>query len=125
MNRLVCTNKDAVRPEMLPPTRREGGGPARVLFIHGYELGFGTTGRKVDHRTDASVLLAADAVAFASRWAMDSAVKDYGVDAAKCFLHRPCARVSPLHQLSPLAGPTAKIVFVGNDWERKGGPRLL
>jgi glycosyltransferase involved in cell wall biosynthesis len=37
VNRLISTNIDDVRPDRLPPPRREG--PARVLFIHGNILG--------------------------------------------------------------------------------------
>src|SRR5690606_7037458 len=47
MNRLVCTNLDPVDHASLPPARREPGGPARVLFLHGLELGFGSTTRRL------------------------------------------------------------------------------
>ena len=38
VNRLISTNLAGVRPDRLPPPRREG--PVRALFIHGNILGF-------------------------------------------------------------------------------------
>lgn len=242
MNRLVWTGSQPITPDQLPPARRSGGGPARILFIHGMEYGFRTTagqlekycagrpdidavhaclplpvwaralgkelpkalrgwdfhntrmtwafgrfvgaamrrnfpldrfdvvhimtreragflrrppGRrpaspkfvvnvdttllswdrayqitrtapKVDYATDRRVLRAADAVAFATRWAMQSGIDDYGLDPARCILHMPCVPMTGLARTpgSRREGPL-RIVFIGNDWERKGGPRLL
>ncbi len=80
----------------------------------------------VDASTDRRTLCAADAVAFASSWAMRSGIADCGVDPARVILHKPCVRVTsgtPRPALPP--GQIRKVVFVGNDWVRKGGPRLL
>lgn len=244
MNRLVCTNLDPVDPASPPPARREPGGPARVLFLHGLELGFGTTTRflidaaaeradidavhiklkltgvrrllsarspvpvgrwdlrawrsfyawrsvlrpligpggrpslplerfdvvhimavqralaipalagrtaaklvvNVDATTVAydrafglrssapplevglerRIFRAADAVACASRWAMDSVERDYGAARERLFLHMPCVPVGEMRERRVRGpGEPLRIVFVGNDWERKGGPRLL
>src|SRR4051812_48975134 len=60
MNRLVCTNLDAATPASqaaLPPAHGASSPaarspqPARILFINGQELGFGTTGRNLQHYT--------------------------------------------------------------------------
>lgn len=73
-----------------------------------------------------------DAVACASNWVLESVVGDYGVPRNRAFLHMPCApRLEGAQPRSPDAhlrrGPDAplRIAFVGNDWDRKGGPRLL
>lgn len=241
MNRLVCTSTAAITPDQLPPTRRAPGAPARVLFSHSADLGFGTTSRtlvefaasrpdidavhitlpltilqrawgkelpkrlngwdfhntrmtaafsrplihacqtalrpehfdvvhimtreragivlkpwaraagspkyvvnvdttlrswdeayeirrtapKLDYATDDRVLRAADAVAFASRWAMNSAIDHSGIDASRAILHMPCVRANLGTPRTTRAQGPLHIIFIGNDWVRKGGPRLL
>lgn len=77
---------------------------------------------------------ASDAVACASQWVADSVMRDYGVPAAKVFLHKPCARlpegatprVPDAHVRRAATGDAKlRLVFVGNAWVRKGGPRLV
>jgi len=73
---------------------------------------------------------AADAVACASNWVADSVVDDYGTLRERTFLHMPCARRLPgALPRRPDAhigrAGLLRMAFVGNDWERKGGPRLL
>lgn len=75
-------------------------------------------------RRERDVCRAADAVACWSMWALDSVRDDLGVEAKKLFLYRPCPRVAPAKGSSDKGGKL-RIVFVGNDWERKGGPRLI
>lgn len=85
----------------------------------------------IDRAMDRRILLAADAVAFASRWAMDSAIDAYGLPRERCILHMPCVptldvacedRTDESRRESD--GPL-RMIFIGNAWERKGGPRLL
>jgi glycosyltransferase involved in cell wall biosynthesis len=69
---------------------------------------------------------AASAVVCMSFWAADSVVHDYGVPAARVHVIR--AGVN-LHRFRPRAGvrdegPT-RLLFVGNDFRRKGGFELL
>ncbi len=47
MNRLVCTSTDAIEERQLPGRTRAG--PARVLFLHGMEVGFATTAGNLEH----------------------------------------------------------------------------
>lgn len=49
MNRLLCNSSDAISEQSLPPRTRERGGPARVLFLHGMEVGFSTTTANLEH----------------------------------------------------------------------------
>lgn len=70
------------------------------------------------------------AIACASRWVADSVVGDSGISPERVFLHMPCAaRLPGVVPRRPdahvgRAGPL-RMIFVGNAWERKGGPRLL
>jgi len=243
MNRLVCTNLDAIDPASLPAPRREPGAPARALFLHALKLGFGTTTRNItaaaatrddldavhcnlritglpdlignripdrlgrwtfsglrqmhawrmvlrpligrgersvfpldrfdvvhimtvqrallltalagrpgprfvvnidattvafdrafEIRTSAPrpeiaverrIFHAADAVACASRWVLESVRDDYGVPEDRLFLHMPCVPAIATAPRTPDPGRPVRLVFVGNDWPRKGGPRLL
>src|SRR5262249_5746338 len=50
-----------------------------------------------------------------------SLIEDYGADQERCFITRA---PQPLIDPRPHA-PSGSILFVGNDFERKGGPELL
>jgi glycosyltransferase involved in cell wall biosynthesis len=100
-----------------------------------YDRAFGLTRPRWAWEVEAErrILRAADLVACWSRWSSDAAVLDEGVDPARVVLHKQCAFVDPsgirTHDDSPPRGtpgaPPVRLVFVGNDWERKGGPRLI
>lgn len=85
----------------------------------------------LDARLDREILRAADAVAFASRWAMSSGIEDHGLDPARCILHMPCVptpKVTPpvtRESIAAREGAPVRMVFIGNEWKRKGGPRLV
>lgn len=66
------------------------------------------------------------AIACASRWVAESMVNDYGVQKDKLILHMPCARGGP-DSRSSAGRPEGlvRMIFVGNDFVRKGGPRLV
>lgn len=76
-----------------------------------------------------SILNGCDLVTTMGHWALDSAIKDYGVPAAHGLWTPPTAE----NNVQPRAvawdqEPTKRlprIVFVGNDWLRKGGKLLL
>lgn len=95
---------------------------------------------KPDVAWEGRVVRSADLIASISRWSADSCVRDLGLDPSRITLHKPCV-IRPddcprrQHDETPIRGtPEAlaqgtsglvRIVFVGNDWDRKGGPRLL
>jgi hypothetical protein len=90
----------------------------------------GNPDAKVEH----VIFRHADLVAAASRWCGDSVERDSGVPRSKMTLHKPCARRRPglpfrTHDDAALrgtpGGPKIRIAFVGNDWVRKGGEKLL
>ena len=60
-----------------------------------------------------------------SEWAAESLVSDYGADRSHILVAHPGAANSffEIARSEPRARPT--ILFVGGDWERKGGPALL
>lgn len=85
-------------------------------------------------RAERPILRSADMVACASRWVADNMVADEGVDPDRIILHKPCAIRAPglptrTHDDHPPRGtpgaPPVRIAFIGNDWDRKGGPRLV
>ena len=64
-------------------------------------------------------------VVFSSQWAADSAINDYGIDDGKVLvvpmgpnLRRIPSRESVLHQKD---ASVCKLLFIGVEWERKGG----
>jgi hypothetical protein len=75
-----------------------------------------------------------------SLWAADSVRDDYHISPSKVFLFHPtpsvafteaaatardARRASLLRLAAGEPGDPIRIVFVGHDWDRKGGPRLL
>jgi glycosyltransferase involved in cell wall biosynthesis len=67
-----------------------------------------------------------------SRWAADSAVMEMGVSPERVVLHKPCIDRPVQPPSAPTPSPErddparrVRIAFVGNDFERKGGDRLL
>jgi glycosyltransferase involved in cell wall biosynthesis len=60
-----------------------------------------------------------------SQWAADSLVADYGADPARILVAHPGAPPAFFAiPREPRSGPV-RILFVGGDFERKGGPELL
>ncbi len=73
------------------------------------------------------VFAAADLVVATSRWAGDAARADFGVAEERLLvspLRLPRSFAAGLPMADPVHRP-ARIVFVGLDWRRKGGHRLL
>lgn len=80
--------------------------------------------RSID-RIEKRVLDAASFVASMSAWAAESAVRDYGVDRSKVIIVRNAVPIAPVPARGSTPGEPVRIAIVGNDWVRKGGPRLL
>jgi hypothetical protein len=59
-----------------------------------------------------------------SSWIGDSLRSDFSVPAERIRVVPPSLPIAPRPPARP-AGSTPRILFCGNDWERKGGPRLL
>ena len=60
-----------------------------------------------------------------SSWARDSLVQDYGVEGHKVEVLAPGVDLSLLRPGPEKGSSPAKILFVGGDFERKGGQKLL
>ncbi len=62
-----------------------------------------------------------------SRWAADGILKDYGVDPARMHVVLPGANLNhwPFVERTERARGPVRILFVGGEFPRKGGPRLL
>ena len=89
------------------------------------------------YRMNRTALQAAVALVTWSAWAKRSLVEDYGVDPARVTVLAPGAndaffevgrqrleRASALDAADRRSGPV-RLLFVGGDWGRKGGPELL
>lgn len=74
-------------------------------------------------RAERRVLGAADRLFSFSHWSANSASNDCGVPADRVSVIPPSVAAGPEkpHQDQKLA----QIIFIGNDWDRKGGPALL
>ncbi|HEX7652029.1 MAG TPA: glycosyltransferase family 4 protein [Verrucomicrobiae bacterium] len=71
----------------------------------------------------------ASALIYASQWAANSAVQDYGVDARKVHVVPFGANLAVAPTSQEVIGAIAsrdsailRLVFIGREWERKGGP---
>ena len=79
------------------------------------------------HNVDQKVMDRADIIVFCSQWAADSAIKDYGCRRDKVYViplganfdFSPSREVV-LHERQKETN-ILKLIFVGSDWERKGG----
>lgn len=98
------------------------------------EFGWRRSPFNLDARIESKILRSADLVACWSRWAADSVARDCGVNPDRIILNKSCATIDPTapfrtHDETPMRGTPeggpVRIVYVGNDWERKGGPRLI
>jgi glycosyltransferase involved in cell wall biosynthesis len=79
------------------------------------------------HTVDRFVFPRCDLITCMGWWAGNSARDHYGALAERVMLVPPTTveiPIAPFEKASH-AGRMARIVFLGNDWERKGGPELL
>jgi glycosyltransferase involved in cell wall biosynthesis len=67
----------------------------------------------------------ADLIFAASSTAQQSLIEDYGVPADKVILTHTGINVEAPHHVPERSGDAFNILFVGMDWERKGGPDVL
>jgi glycosyltransferase involved in cell wall biosynthesis len=88
----------------------------------------------LDVMLEQRVFNAADAVIAASQWAADAVERDHGVERSRIVIGKHCAvraERTPVrdHAGAALRGTPGhapvRIVFVGNDWLRKGGHKVL
>lgn len=123
-----------------------GSGPKFVLNLdsttQAWSRAFGPPkprGLDLDSAMERRIFARADAIACWSTWVTDSLRRDYGVPGDKLTLALPAvpvpgagegverrlARCAARRAAAAGARERLKIVFVGNDWQRKGGHRLL
>ncbi len=60
-------------------------------------------------------------IIFASKWAADSALADYGVPIDKTNIAEFGPNFDPPQSFDPAPSKAIKMLFVGKDWKRKGG----
>jgi len=69
------------------------------------------------------ILRAADHVFSFSHWSADSAIADCGVSAERVSVIPPSVAAGP--EKPRRQEKLTQLIFIGNDWQRKGGPALL
>jgi glycosyltransferase involved in cell wall biosynthesis len=101
-------------------------------LIHDYYDDFavpGPAGLAAGNELERRALARSDLVLYPSRWPIPSAVRDYGVDEAKVRVVPYGAnleRVPPRDAaLAPKPEGPLTLLWLGVDWERKGGPIAL
>jgi len=84
------------------------------------------------HRIERQAMQKASAALFTSEWAASSAIRDYGIDASKVHvvpfganLDNPPATESIRDAIADRPRDRCKLLFIGVDWERKGGDTAL
>ena len=77
------------------------------------------------HRWNRSVLQRAAAVVGWSNWVRSSMITDYGVDPERCHVIPPGVDTSRFAPAERRPKTVPRILFVGADFERKGGPELI
>lgn len=80
----------------------------------------------IDLGLETRIFAAADAIACASEWVANSAQSHSSVDPRKVIIHKPCARFPSEPTRRPRTpGSPLNIVFIGGNWQDKGGDRLV
>ncbi|HEU4436540.1 MAG TPA: glycosyltransferase family 4 protein, partial [candidate division Zixibacteria bacterium] len=78
------------------------------------------------HFIERSAVRKAALLLYPTDWAAQSAVRDYGADPAKVFVAPYGANLDeiPAHEkvLQRKKSPSCRLLFLGVNWERKGGP---
>jgi hypothetical protein len=84
------------------------------------------------HRIERSALQRCALTLFASEWAAQSAIADYGVEASKvkvapfgAILNDPPSTAAARHSAAQRTMSGCRLISVGVDWERKGMPRAV
>lgn len=96
-----------------------------TVRVYARTFGMPTHGLEAVEACERATVQAADAVCCWTRWAADSMRDDLGVPGSRLLLYRPTPVSSRREGAGRKPGEKLRIIFVGNDWERKGGHRLL
>ncbi|MFZ4575493.1 MAG: glycosyltransferase, partial [Phycisphaerales bacterium] len=115
----------------LPGVKRRTGLPFSVyidtttaLFCR--EFGHNPATGAPNLAAERTIFGAADLVACMSEWARASVHADYGVPDSRTMLARSAIDLPRERAPEPGTRPgPVRLVFVGNDWVRKGGPRVV
>jgi glycosyltransferase involved in cell wall biosynthesis len=87
----------------------------------GHSPATGAPNRAAERR----IFAAADLVACMNNWARQSVHADYGVPESRTMLARSAIDLPSVGGPAGARSGLVRLVYVGNDWVRKGGPRLV
>jgi glycosyltransferase involved in cell wall biosynthesis len=85
----------------------------------------GATAELAKRWVNRRAFLAAQALVSWCEWAKKSLVSDYGIDPARVTVIRPGVDLTLFRPAGRPAGARLRVLFVGGDFTRKGGPDLL
>ncbi len=123
----IFVNSQIFLPGLIAPCRASGTrlmactdvtGPAYVRDL----LGQDATGRSWEE--ERAIFAACSLCVPMSDWIADSLAADFGVPRERILVLPPVIDL-PSPPVAPRDGGTLRLLFCGNDWKRKGGPRLL
>ena len=105
---------------------------ATARLMRGYYPDFTDLDKGVFDTADeieARAISKASALIYPSSWAAESAIRDYDADPGKVFVHPYGANIEQAPPRSEATvsrrNDTLQLVFIGVNWERKGGPLAL
>jgi len=85
--------------------------------------------RNESNRAESEGIHKSAALAYSSKWAADSAIKDYGADPKKIHVVSFGANIDNIPQIrnpeEKAREETCNLLFVGRNWFRKGGPMTV
>lgn len=84
--------------------------------------------RRLGERLERAAIARADLLVYPSEWAAESAVRDYGAERSRILVAPFGANLDTLPQAAPSeprCGGALRLLFVGKEWERKGGDTAL
>lgn len=108
------------RPSLRLAARLDQTGVLEVL-----EFGRNAVAARSTIGCERRIFRACDVLSSWSDWAARSLVRDYAQAPAKVVVARPSIQLVPSLTRKAASGEPCRMVFIGNDWNRKGGPRLL
>lgn len=128
---VVFVSSQILAPALIEPCRRAGARFAVAIDVTGPAYQRDLAHRKVSPRQrwedEEKIYEASDLSVTMSSWIADSLHNDFKVPREQICVTVPAVALGPDAQTAPQPAEKRlpRILFCGNDWKRKGGPRLV